>query len=263
MQPILTFVHLSDSHVGPTRDFELYGRRPLDCLHQAVDMINAFPPDFVTPTGALVHDQSEDSYRVAMEAINRLNAPLYMVNGNHDSRALMNRYLDVALHPSGDPDQPLDYAFEVKGERFLVLDAYSAEVRQPSGILREEQLERVRAEAQPDGPPLTVFMHYPSLKMASPWLDERMLIGNGEALHAALLPARDRLRGVFFGHLHRSVQILRDGITYCCAPSTTAQYAWRLWDDKPEADPDFPPAYSAVYYLPDQVVVHQYAIPGA
>jgi 3',5'-cyclic AMP phosphodiesterase CpdA len=153
---------------------------------------------------------------------------------------------------------PADYIFEIKGERFMVIDAYNEDVRQPAGLVTQQQLDWIRAETEQDGPPLTVFLHYIPLKMESPWLDRRMRIENGEALHEALLPARNRLRGVFHGHLHRSSQILRDGITYTSGPSTWKQYTWHLWEDEPQVDLVYPPAYNLVYYMDDQVVVHQY-----
>lgn len=262
MQPSLTFVHITDSHIGPTRDFGRNGAHSLDQLTALVDLINAMPhpPDFVVHTGDVSNDRSPESYTFAAEALSALAVPIYYVNGNHDQPALLRDRLGA---PAGDdPDAPLDYAFMVKGDRFLVLDGVKAGVPDPSGRLSEAQLDIVQAEASPDGPPLTVLLHYAPFKMASPWLDDHMLLLNGQDLHQALLPARERLRGVFFGHLHRSAQIVRDGITYTCAPSSAWQYAWRPWHDRPEPDVHYPPAYNVVQYFRGQVVVHQYTLPN-
>lgn len=261
MQPILNFVQISDSHLGPTRAYEKYGVRPFLWLERVVAEINNFPqpPDFVIHNGDLINDQGETSMALAAEALSRLNVPLYLVTGNHDNRALLRKYFGV---PGEDLDAPLDYTFEVKGERFMVLDAFDLSVRQPTGHLSEQQLDRVRAEAGHNDPPLTVFLHYPAFEMGSPWLDANMPLDNGEDFHTALLPLRDRLRGVFFGHLHRSCHLIRDGITYTCAPSTSWQYAWRPWDDEPIVDSLYPPSYQVVAYFPDQVIVKQYPIPG-
>ncbi|HEX3053838.1 MAG TPA: metallophosphoesterase [Aggregatilineaceae bacterium] len=256
----LTFVHISDSHLGPTRDFTLQGQPTFPNLERAVEVINQFPdpPDFVVHTGDVSNDRSRDSYVLAADILGRLKAPIYYVNGNHDDRGWMHEYLGAPLHASDDPNRPLDYVFEVKGERFMVVDAFDPAVRQPNGQLSGQQLEWIRAETTQDGPPLTVFMHYGALPMGSPWLDEYMLILNGEALHQALMPARKRLRGVFHGHLHRSSQVVRDGITYTCAGATSIQYAWRSWDEKPKVDPAFPPSYNLVQYAANQVQVLQY-----
>ncbi len=261
MQPHLTFVQISDTHLGPARDWEFYGQNPRRHLEQLVCLIKTFPqaPDFVVHTGDVSSDKSAASYDLAREILAGLSVPLYVVCGNHDDRDLLRDYFGAPPAPSGDPGGPLDYRFEVKGERFIVLDGHSAAVRDPLGQLSAEQLEWVRAEAQPDGPPLTVFVHYPPFTIGSPWYDENMPLVNGAALHAALLPARDRLRGVFFGHAHRSFHVQRGGITYTCAGSSVSGYAWRPWDAMPAVDPDAPPQYNVVQYFADQVVVHRYA----
>lgn len=265
MQPFLTFVQLSDSHLGPTHDYSYYGHCPYRTLARAIDLINAMPqlPDFVVHTGDLSNDGSAESYELAAGLLGRLRVPLYLVNGNHDDRALLRKMLDAPYALDGDPDSPLDYVFEVKGERFLVLDGHSPEVRDPLGKLNAEQLSRVRAEAEADSPPLTVLLHYPPAPMGSPWLDQHMPLVNGEALYTALRPAGERLRGVFCGHLHRSSQIVRQGIATFCGPSTVAGYTWHRWEQTPAIDPDYPPAYSVVHYFDRQVVVHQYTFARA
>lgn len=261
MQAVLNFVHITDTHFGLTPDYAIYGQHTLPCAERLVALINDFPqqPDFVIHTGDISTDRSPQSYELAAATLARLRAPIHYVCGNHDDPALLRRFLGAPQHPGGDPNAPLDYAFEVRGERFLVLDTRGTV--DPAGHLSAAQLEVLRAECIPDGPPLTVFLHYPPLAMASPWLDARMLIDNGEALHAALRPARERLRGVFYGHLHRPSQVTRDGITYTSVASTFSQFQWRPWDPQPLEDPDSSPGYSHVQYLPEWVVVNHYGFP--
>jgi len=260
MKPKLTFVQISDSHLGPAPDFEKHGVRPFDCLNRVVTLINEFPepPDFVIHTGAVSNDRSAESYECAVELLSRLEVPVYYVNGNHDRPATLRRMMDPSIVAQDDPDAPLSYTFDLKGERFVVLDAFSTQVEQPQGYLTEDQLAFLRAETESDGPPLTVFVHYPPFAMGSPWLDRNMPITNGEALHRALLPARDRLHGVFGGHLHRPCQTIRDGISYRTAASVAFQYAWQAWDDKPYPDLNYPPGYTVVRYLDDYVVATDY-----
>jgi len=250
MKPSLTFVHISDSPLGPTRANR----------ERVVDVINQFPvqPDFVVHTGDVSNDRSRESYELAAGVLGRLKAPVYYVNGNHDDRGLMHEYLGAHLHASGDPNHTMDYCFEVKGERFMVVDAFDPAVPVPNGQVSAEQLEWIRSETTQDGPPLTVFMHYGGFAMGSPWLDEHMLILNVEALHQALMPARNRLRGVFHGHLHRSSQVVRDGILYTCVGATSIQYAWRAWDETPHPDLTFAPSYNLVQYAANQVQVLHY-----
>jgi Icc protein len=263
MKPMLTFIHITDTHLGPQRDFHLHGLNAARHLERLVTLINELrePPDFAVHTGDLANDRRAESYAIAQDILAALQVPVYLVNGNHDDRALLRATLDAPLHPSGDPAAPLDYTFEVKGERFLVIDGHSDAVPDPLGQLSPEQLVWLRDEAQRSSAPLTVFLHYPPFPIGSLWFDENMPLVNGEALHAVLCTVRDRLRGVFFGHAHHSYQIERDGITYTCAASGLMQYAWRPWDERPQVDLDSPPAYNVVRYFPDQVVVQGYTFP--
>ncbi len=259
----LYFVHLSDTHFGPTKDYERHGFRPFPCAEALVDTINHLPqkPDFVVHTGDVTTHPEAAAYRLAREVLGRLEAPVYYVVGNHDTAVSIQRYLPMGPHEalSDDPDQ-LSYAFEVKGYRFVVLDARGPEDIDPHGLLPEEQLAIARREAQPDGPPLTIFMHFPLHPLNSIWMDANMLVLNGQELHQALLPARERLRGVFYGHVHRSMQTVRDGILYVAVASAFAQFT--AWPKDTVVSPDaaYPPGYNFVHLLPQQTIIHQHVI---
>ena len=261
MQPHLTFVQISDSHIGPSADYDYHGFNSARHLERAVETIDAFPqpPDFVLHTGDVSVDRSAASYEVAADLLQRLRVPLFIVMGNHDDRALLRRIFALPEHPSGEPDAPLDYTFDVKGERFVVLDGWNPAVADPRGQLSDAQLEWLRQHTRPDGPPLTVAIHYPPFEMGSPWLDEHMLLTNGDAFHAALRPARERLRAVLSGHLHRPSQILRDGIAYISAPSTVLHYAWLPWEERPFSEEDTAPGYTLAQYFEHYTVVRQHS----
>lgn len=124
-------------------------------------------------------------------------------------------------------------------------------------MISEKQLAVLRRECTADGPPLTIFLHYPLWPINSPWFDSHMMVINAAELHQIFLTARGRIRGVFHGHIHQPMQMIKDGIVYTCAPSTFAQFA--AW---PEAkEPAFvkdPPGYAFVHLFNDQTIVHQH-----
>lgn len=259
---MLTFFQISDTHLT-AGGAPVHGADSERLLRAFVAHANALPhqPAFVLHTGDLANDRELDSYERAQAILDGLRAPLVLVNGNHDDPALLRKFFGLPFEATARAAGPLDYHFTLAGEQFLVLDANNPAVRDPLGQLSAAQLEYVRAVATPDGPPLTVCLHYPPFPMGSPWLDDNMLLVNGDDLHAALLPARDRLRAVFFGHLHRSAQIMRDGILYVSAPSLAFAYLWHSWQDAPMHDPASPPAYNVVRYHDGRVSVQQYALP--
>jgi Icc protein len=261
---IVYFAIISDTHIGPTADFSRHGYKPLAGAKRVVEIVNNLPtrPDFVIHTGDIVTDPDPISYQLAEEVLSGIEAPTYYVNGNHDRAQDIHKYLSMG--PKQDvTDDPgvLSYTFEVKGYRFLVLDARGPDEIDPHGLLSEAQLDLVRREAAPDGPPLTVFLHYPALPLNSVWMDREMLIINGEDLHKALLPARDRLRAVFYGHVHQAMQTMRDGILYVTTASTFAQFTAWPTDVVTGFDPDVLPAYTFVHLMPEQIIIHQHTFP--
>ncbi len=258
------FVHITDTHFGPTADYARFEQRSLPSARRVVEIINNLPvtPDFVIHTGDVVTDPDDDSYELAAKTLAAIRVPVYYVTGNHDAASDIRRYMNMG--PKKDlTDDPtiLSYMFEVKGYRFLVLDARGPEEIDPHGLLSEAQLEIVHRETQSGGPPLTIFIHFPALPLNSNWHDENMLILNGKELHQTLLPARDRLRGVFYGHIHQNMQTFRDGILYVATASTFSQLTAWPGDIDIELDSDHLPGYSFVQLLPDQTIIHQHTFP--
>lgn len=259
MDPVY-FVHLSDTHFGPAEDYQRHGYRPLPYARHIINIINNLPArlDFVIHTGDVTTHPTEEAYRLAAETFAALDYPVYYCTGNHDTSADIHRFLPMGPKVDCQPGTDmLSYTFEVRGERFLVLDGRGPDEIDPHGLLSGQQLEVLRRECTPDGPPLSVFIHYPVLRLNSPWMDANMLLLNGEEMHQALLPARGRLRAVFHGHVHNSMQTVRDGILYCSVMSTFAGFTAWPNDEAAHPDGDAMPAFNFVQLLGEQMIIQQ------
>lgn len=258
------FVHLSDTHLGPTPGYANHGSVALPPSQRLVDRINQLPlePDFVVHTGDITADPHPASYALARETFSGLRVPIYYVRGNHDAASDIKEYMDMGPKEdySADKDR-LTYVFESKGFRFLVLDTQGPLESQPQGQLSAEQMSLLRQEATTAGPPLVIFMHHPVLPLDSPWMDTNMLIINGEEVHNAILRARQRVRGVFFGHIHQSIQTIRDGILYVSAASTMLQLTSWPTDDFVGHLEDEQPGFNFVRLMPQQTVIRQHRFP--
>jgi 3',5'-cyclic-AMP phosphodiesterase len=114
-----------------------------------------------------------------------------------------------------------------------------------------------------------IAVHHQPVLLDAEWLDERwddehsMALDCGEEFRAAIAPARDRIRGVFFGHVHRGFQVFQDGMLYCSAPSAYNQY--HSWPGmmKPIASDELP-GFGVVTVTNEHTIVRQYvfARPG-
>lgn len=259
------FVQISDTHLGPTAVYtDSHGVAPYPCAERLVEIINDLPqtPDFVIHTGDVIYDPDPAAFELAAALFARLNVPIYYVNGNHDGTGLLKQFLPMGPKEdlSDDPDE-VSYAFEVRGNRFVVLDGRGPHEIDPRGRFSERQLAIAARETGPDGPPLTVFMHYPIWPLNSVWMDANMLVENGRFLHSHLLTAKNRLCGVFHGHVHQPMQTMRDGILYAAAASAYTQFV--AWPDNKVVTHDFDhdPGYSFVHLLPGQTIIHQHTFP--
>ena len=258
------FVHISDTHIGPRTDFSQHGHYPLPCARRLVETINQLPykPDFVIHTGDIVGEPDPSAYRLAAKCFERLEAPIYYVIGNHDTAADIRHFLPMGPHQNvGEDPGRLSYSFDFSGFRFLVLDARGPDEIDPHGLLPDSQIKLAGEEATSGDQPLTVFIHYPVLPMNSPWMDQNMLILNGEKLHEALKPSVHRLRGVFHGHIHQHMQSISDGIMYVGVASAFSQFGAWPEDIITHFDNEHDPGFSFVHLLANKTIIHQHTFP--
>jgi 3',5'-cyclic-AMP phosphodiesterase len=258
-ETLLSFVHITDTHISADPHYNQDGamHTPLVGAKALVRQINMLPfaPDFVLHTGDVAYNPDETAYPVAYEILSALKYPVYYLAGNHDDPAILQR---IMLHSKAQAVKtPFDYQFDVNGVQIVALDS-NRKAQNWCGRVSDEQLAWLEAITRAkDNRPLIVTLHHPPLPMGSVFWDDWMRLENGEAFHKALLPARDRLRGVFSGHVHQNTDITRDGITYFTAKSSWYQIYNYPHQEKPEPDRFADPGYSIVVVTRDQTYVRR------
>lgn len=261
LQPPLSFVQISDTHIGPNASFELRGFRTAARAEQVVEKIAALPfkPAFVIHTGDVVADPDEKSYQHARQIFKRLEdlgIPMRYVTGNHDESKDLRALLELtSIEGLSESPDDLSYAFSVAGHRFVVLDA---NLQKPfwSGALAEAQFDFLAQEIAAKPQSLTLFMHYPSRGLNVPWIEERMLLQNGLRLHHLLraLPP-GTVRGVFSGHIHCAASAVEDGILYQSAPATAMSFKAHPQQRSIGVASDPEPMFSVISYDGSRTIV--------
>lgn len=258
------FVHISDSHLESKSDFVFKGANPYQNLEKVIETINALPkqPHFVMHTGDVTNQGHPDAYAHAKTLFAKINAPIYFAVGNHDTpEEVLNLDMGPKMFMPSNGQQLVSYTFSIQSEKFLVLHSHAPfEEIGHHGRLSKKQLDFVRSEVTSGNEKLTVFIHHSPLDLDSKWHHEQVDMVNGIDLHNALLPARDRIRGIFFGHLHRGIQVIKDGLHYCSVGSTFMNL--NIWPDDIETnfDTESPPSFNFVALMPSSTIIKEHTV---
>jgi 3',5'-cyclic AMP phosphodiesterase CpdA len=249
---VLKFIHLTDTHlVAPGRS--LYGTDPAWRLRQAIDAINAEHPDaaFTIVTGDLAHWGESEAYGALAEELARLRMPVHLAIGNHDDRAAFVRAFPQLPTSAGGWVQ---YAFEAGGLHHIVLDTNEPGVSW--GVfcpLRARWLADELAR-RPDRP-VHLYLHHPPCPVGIPAMDRISLL-DVQPLREVLLAHRERIRHLFFGHLHRPIAGSWLGMPLSTVRATNHQVALRLHDSARVAGSHEPAQFAVVLADAEQTIVH-------
>jgi Icc protein len=239
------------------------GHRSFPALEALVHEINCLPfePDFILHTGDIVDDGSEEAYQLARSALQKLRAPVFYLLGNHDEPYAMQK----TLLSKPTAVEHYDYYVKLGGIGLAVFD--SRVPNSSEGTLTDDQLAALRDLCKPNGPPLIIALHHQPVHLDVVWLDHgwddkyKMMLNRHEEFLEAIAPARDRIRGVFFGHVHRSCQVLHNGILFCAPPSGSAQIvSWPTQSEVKMAIDELP-GFNIVTVTDSQTIVRQHTFP--
>src|SRR5918912_4084419 len=108
--------HLSDPHIGG----QWGDGDPEAGLAAAVETILALPlrPDALLISGDLADHGADAEYERVRELVAPVEAPVYVLPGNHDDRRGLSRHFDVP----GAGGEPVQYAVDLGPMRLVVLD---------------------------------------------------------------------------------------------------------------------------------------------
>jgi len=256
---MIRFVHISDTHLGTTPNHIQYGRNTYQDAKAMVDFINhdlEFDPDFVLHTGDVLNEPDANASKLAADLFKTLRFPARYVVGNHDDRDLMRA--DLLGHPP--TDGPLCYDFHVEDFHFIALDS-RGEI-DPQGFISADQLDWLGQTCrESNAQSLVILVHHLPLHLGVKWIDRDMRIMNDDAFFDVLLPHRERLRGIFFGHIHRATTGFRDGILCSASASTFMQFEMNPDDEKAQFDVNAPAGYAIVTMTHQQTTVTHQTLP--
>lgn len=219
MQPArrpFLLVQLSDPHVGA----DWGGSDSVAMLAAAVECVRALEPnpDAVLVSGDLADHAADAEYEQVRELLAPLEAPLYVLPGNHDDRFALRRHFGV---PGAD-GEPVQYAADLGPLRLVVLD--SKRVGEERGELDADRLAWLATTlaAAPDIPTL-LALHHPPLQTGIPGFDESGLPPADRRALGKVVEAHPQVRRIVAGHMHRTISAELGGRSVLAVPSTYVQ----------------------------------------
>jgi 3',5'-cyclic-AMP phosphodiesterase len=214
-QPTL-LVQFSDLHIGANEN----GFDPVPHLEAVVGAVRSLPDrvDAVLVSGDLTHDGGPAEFELARRLLERLDAPLFVLSGNHDDRGLLRAAFDLP----GEGDEPIRYSVDVGELRLVIFD--SNVPGQDPGRYDAEQLSWLDDElgAEPERPTLLALHHPPLVTGIEEWDGINLEPGQRERL-AEVVSRHPQLRGIVGGHLHRIAASALAGVPVLSVPSTYQQ----------------------------------------
>jgi 3',5'-cyclic-AMP phosphodiesterase len=213
--PFLLF-QLSDPHIGA----DWHGVDPAAKLSAAVEAVRRVRPgpDAVVVSGDLAEHAADPEYRQLQALLEPIEAPLYVLSGNHDDRDALHRNFDVP----GAEGAFVQYSVDLGAMRLVVLD--TTRPGEEGGELDDDRLAWLDAElaADPSSPTVIAMHHPPILTGIRPWDEIGLPAGDRRALARVVRRHRQVLRLVG-GHLHRTIAGDLAGRCVLAAPSTYMQ----------------------------------------
>ncbi|OYW63187.1 MAG: hypothetical protein B7Z40_15525 [Bosea sp. 12-68-7] len=261
MPPVIKIVHVSDTHVVAA-PHTLYGLDPRNRLARAVADIALRHDDaaLCVVTGDLAHWGERNAYAAFASAWAGCPLPTILMIGNHDDREAFKAVISPAM---------VDAAGFVQGQRVLgdltclFLDTASSGSHAGAYCERRRAwLAQALAEAPGD---VLIFMHHPPFAVGVPAVDA-IALADAEAFASVVAPHRERIRHIFFGHLHRPISGSWRGIPFSCTRGLNHQLSLdgQLRIEGGEDVGDIvgsrePPGYNVALIAADRIVVHAVA----
>ncbi len=244
----MKLIHLTDLHLVPPAQ-TLWGLDPFARFDAALTDIAAHhaDADLCAITGDLTEQGDIAAYETLKERLARFPVETHLMLGNHDDRA---SYLKV--FGGADPSGHVQHAIEREGAHLLFLDTLKGPPSS-AGLYdapRREWLKGVLARAA--GAPVYLFMHHPPFDIGHALMD---LIKLDDAADFASLLAGHDVRHIFFGHAHRTISGVWNGIGFSALPSLNHQLPL-VGGSVETVYSDEPPMYAVVTISGGMTVVH-------
>ena len=202
----MLIAQLTDTHITvPENEIgDCYVK--LEALRNCVSAINKLDtaPDVVIHTGDLVHNGSDEEYRLTKSIMDELRAPYFITPGNRDSVTALIKNFSLHSYQSAETAF-FQYSTNVLGYRLIASDTSTE--NNNLGFLDFQRLAHLDnlLNEQPERSTV-IFMHHPPINLSNSepskheYESYRMVENFSE-----IIDRHPQVVGILCGHIHRSL----------------------------------------------------------
>jgi 3',5'-cyclic-AMP phosphodiesterase len=208
----LTFVHLSDLHIGnPNQKDDHLWSDTTQTLEHVKSLIATLEPQpaFIVISGDLTNNGQVEEFHELKRLLADIELPVLLSLGNHDTQ---EKFYEIMLEQPERGNARYHYSQDFDGLRVIVLDS-SAPIK-VHGTINPEQFEWLEREleADPEMPKL-VIVHHPPTAMHLP-IFEHINFDAADATKLQAMLEGKHVVGVLSGHVHYDQVSIRHGVPY-------------------------------------------------
>ena len=250
-------IHVTDTHIVPEGE-TFIGLNPVRRLQLAIDSINEkhSNAEMVVFAGDLVQFGDVESYATFKKYADRLTVPYKIMMGNHDSQSSMQKvYPDVPVDEYGF----IQYVEKTDFGTLIMCDTQSGLGGHTlHGLYCEKRCAWLSEQLENASDDVYIFMHHQPMDLGTGV--DTMKMEDDKALLDVLTPHRDKIKYMFFGHVHRCVTGAWHGFPYAIMRSTNQQVDLKLTADEDGWAINFEdPAYGVILFDEGNVIYHTYS----
>jgi len=249
----MLIIQITDTHIVlPNK--KAYGiAETANNLIHCVEAINSLEPkpDVVLVTGDISNNGQHQQLSYAKTILDKLNAPYFVVPGNHDSRdGIRDIFGNLACPTSGD--NFINYVIDQFEIRLIAMDSTipeksGAEICVKRAAWLDQQLEQ-----NPEKPTI-IFMHHPPVKCSVLETDEDGFIGADRL--GDIVERYACIKAILCGHIHLQAHINWRNTIISIAPSMQMRLMLDLTMQKKSQFYLDKPAFQMHYWTADKKLI--------
>ncbi|MEM7176780.1 MAG: phosphodiesterase [Pseudomonadota bacterium] len=247
----MAFVQITDLHFVPAGE-TLFGLSPAERLARAIELINRdhSNAEFVLITGDLAHRGEVAAYELLHEVLARLDLPVHLMVGNHDSRAAFGEVFDSPVDENGF----IQFVVPTAEGPVICLDTLIDSPARSDGALCSDRLDWLgqRIAEVPAASPWILALHHPPMTLGMPYMDS-IRLADGDPLYDVLAPRPPAM--MLLGHVHRPIHGVWRGIPYHIQRGVNHQVAYTTAGTPELLFCDEPPEIGLVALAPEGPMV--------